>query len=204
MKTDNKGLNVTLTPCKTCNGRGKVQDGIAGEELIDCQDCVTSKKPKPRNWEKLAKERGEEIVAIKAQMQSLIQNWNIAARSQDTVGERHDDIYGTGNQTYLEHKERARSLRDCAEHLAATLEHFPDPVKLTGPELKDMVNIKSHGQKVEPAMLLVMGWLIRSRYRTLQHRHTGYYRATDESTDDEWQADSIVGLAEQMAGGTLQ
>ena len=40
VKTDNKGLNVTLTACKTCNGRGKVQDGIAGEELIDCPDCA--------------------------------------------------------------------------------------------------------------------------------------------------------------------
>lgn len=26
--------------CKTCNGRGKVQSGYAGEELIDCPDCT--------------------------------------------------------------------------------------------------------------------------------------------------------------------
>lgn len=39
VKTDNKGLNVELAACKTCNGRGKVQDGIAGEELVDCPDC---------------------------------------------------------------------------------------------------------------------------------------------------------------------
>lgn len=25
--------------CKTCNGRGKVQAGYAGEELADCPDC---------------------------------------------------------------------------------------------------------------------------------------------------------------------
>lgn len=159
------------------------------------------------NWEKIAKERGEEIVALKAQMQSLVINWNNAARAQDSVGERHADMHGTGNQTYVEHKERARTMRDCAEHLAATLEHYPPTpsvVNPTGPEVKDMENTRSHGQKVEPAMLLVMGWLIRSRYRTLQHRHTGYYRASDESTDDEWQADSIVGLAELMAGGSLQ
>lgn len=108
------------------------------------------------NWEKLAKERGEEIVALKAQMQSLVINWTNAARAQDAVGERHADIYGTGNQTYVEHKERARSLRDCAEHLSATLEHYPPPpsaVNPTGPEVKDMENMRSHGQKVEPAML---------------------------------------------------
>lgn len=26
--------------CKTCNGRGKVQDGYAGEILRDCPDCT--------------------------------------------------------------------------------------------------------------------------------------------------------------------
>ena len=159
------------------------------------------------NWEKLAKERGEEIVALKSQMQSLVQNWNSAARAQDTVGERHADLYGTGNQTYVEHKERARSLRDCAEHLAATLEHYPpvpSPANPTGPEIKDMENMRSHGQKVEPAMLTLMAWLIRSRYRTILHRHNGFYRAIDERSGDEWNADSAVGLAEMMTERALQ
>ncbi len=192
--------------CKTCNGRGKVQHGIAGEELIDCPECVTSKTPKPRNWQKLAGERGEQIVELKMQMQSLIENWRTAAAAQDRVGEKHADVAGTLNAEYVEHKERARALRDCAEHLAASLEHYPDTGMggPTGPELKDLLDRKSHGQKVEPAMLLVVAWLIRSRYRTLQHRHTGYYRASDEASDDEWQADSVVGLAELMAGGALQ
>lgn len=30
--------------CKTCNGRGKVQSGYAGEELIDCPDCTPCKQ----------------------------------------------------------------------------------------------------------------------------------------------------------------
>lgn len=28
--------------CKTCNGRGKIQAGYAGEELHDCPECKTS------------------------------------------------------------------------------------------------------------------------------------------------------------------
>lgn len=46
VKTANKGLNVTLTVCKTCNGRGKVQGGYAGETLEDCPDCGNNRPEK--------------------------------------------------------------------------------------------------------------------------------------------------------------
>lgn len=72
------------------------------------------------------------------------------------------------------------------------------------PEAKDMENMRSHGQKVEPAMLILMAWLIRSRYRTILHRHNGTYKAIDEISGDEWTADSVVGLAEIMTSVMLK
>lgn len=35
--------------CKTCNGRGKVQGGIAGETLDDCEDCSVDYQAIARN-----------------------------------------------------------------------------------------------------------------------------------------------------------
>jgi uncharacterized Zn finger protein len=155
-----------VNTCKTCNGRGKVQAGYAGEELADCPDCgdnrpeqraerlaaaenaakISEREARIRDYLKTTQDdpfyTGDltyllvildaerlRITQLKTQLQELIasvkglpQNWRSAAEAQNRVAEKHADIYGTGNETYVEAKERWRALRDCAEHLEAVLE----------------------------------------------------------------------------------
>ena len=40
--------------------------------------------------------------------------------------------------------------------------------------------------------------MIHGKYRSISHRHDGSYRATDESENNEWNAESLVDLVELM------
>jgi len=188
------GLKMSTTTCQHCGGFGVV-DYIQ----MPCPQCNT--KDTTANWKKLAGERAEDLVALKTQMVELAQGWRCSAAASKMVGEQHSRIYGEQNKEYAEHEERCRTLHDCVEHLSAALENYeplPSPVNPSGTETADKSEALSHGQKVEPAMLALMAWLIRGRYRSIQHRHNGIYRATDEANGDEWDSDCAVGLLELM------
>lgn len=47
-----------MSDCKTCNGRGKVQGGYAGETLEDCPDC--GKNSPEKRAKRLAKSESNE------------------------------------------------------------------------------------------------------------------------------------------------
>ena len=48
---------------------------------------------------------------------SLCVNWRSAADANQSAAEKHAAIYGKANDIYVECMERARTLRDCADHL---------------------------------------------------------------------------------------
>lgn len=104
-----------------------------GQYLDDQSDCEHADQKSEQeesqlsgetNLEKLAVERGQDLCVVKLAMVSLVHNWNKAADANDRVAEQHDRLYGTDSREYVEYREHASTLRSCAEHLAATMEHF--------------------------------------------------------------------------------
>ena len=52
----------------------------------------------------------------------LLNKWERQADENEQAAKAHEDIYGTGNQTFLELSNSAKNLRDCRNEILAMLE----------------------------------------------------------------------------------
>lgn len=68
---------------------------------------------------------------------------------------------------------------------------------------KAVAHIESMERRLAQHEVLIglMTWLQASKYRSIQHRHTGDFRALDESTNQEWNAERFDTLYNLIYAG---
>lgn len=93
-------MNLNVEQCKVCHA--DLGDCDCGEQIVNLQKSAEQ---------------------LKACLVEMCNWWLHSARNCELVADDHETRYGKGNDFYLENKERARVLRECANSLAGKIKH---------------------------------------------------------------------------------